>query len=191
MVKHIGELHVVPLGTLDRDIAPLLADSLARQFRCRAVSIAPIPHPTDGWEPGRGQHQAGALLDYLERSGRREGIFLLGVTERDLWLPGLNFVFGAADAHSRVAVISLARLGEEYYGRPTDPDLFLLRACKEGTHELGHTLGLGHCDDPCCIMFFSDSLADTDRKGPGFCVWCADLLAGGDMVRYMEGPFSD
>jgi len=70
------------------------------------------------------------------------------------------------------AVISLARLRPEFYGSPPDAPLLLKRAVKEAIHELGHTHGLGHCRDPRCIMCFSNTLHDTDVKGPGFCAAC-------------------
>ena len=35
--------------------------------------------------------------------------------------------------------------------------------------EMGHTFGLAHCDDPNCVMWFSNNLAETDRKGTRFC----------------------
>jgi archaemetzincin len=37
---------------------------------------------------------------------------------------------------------------------------------------LGHTYGLVHCRNPHCVMFFSNSLIDTDVKGPDFCQKC-------------------
>lgn len=187
----IEEIRVVRLGMLVKDISTELVGFISRRFHCRILPIDTMPLPAEGWDPGREQHQAEALLDYLAASDRSAGCFLLGVTERDLWLPGMNYVFGAAQPRDRVAVISLARLREEFYGRPADPLLFLLRAVKEGVHELGHNLGLGHCGNPRCIMFFSNALADTDRKGPGFCDWCRELLDGGGKGTAMEGPFGD
>src|SRR5207244_9928385 len=49
------------------------------------------------------------------------------------------------------------------------------RVVKTAVHELGHTLGLGHHGaNPQCVMFFSEKLADTDRKSRDFCRACAD-----------------
>lgn len=47
---------------------------------------------------------------------------------------------------------------------------------KEAVHELGHTFGLVHCIDPKCVMFFSNSLADTDNKNTKFCKKCIKLF---------------
>lgn len=187
----IEEIRVVRLGMLVKDISAELAGFISRRFHCRMLPTDTMPLPSDGWDPVREQHQAGALLDYLAASVPPPGCLLLGVTERDLWLPGMNYVFGAAQPNGCVAVISLARLREEFYGRPADLLLFLLRGVKEGVHELGHSLGLGHCGNPRCIMFFSNSLADTDRKGPGFCDWCREILDGGERGSLTEGPFGD
>jgi archaemetzincin len=49
---------------------------------------------------------------------------------------------------------------------------------KEAVHELGHMFGLDHCSDLRCVMHFSNSLADTDRKGRDFCPSCRARLDG-------------
>jgi archaemetzincin len=75
---------------------------------------------------------------------------------------GLNFAFGLAT--DRKALISLERLRPEFYWMPEDDDLFECRALKEAMHELGHVLGLNHCPDRNCVMYFSNSIPDTDVK---------------------------
>jgi archaemetzincin len=44
---------------------------------------------------------------------------------------------------------------------------------KEIFHELGHAIGLKHCEHRGCVMRFSDSLADTDAKGEELCAYCS------------------
>jgi archaemetzincin len=166
---------VISLGSLPPAMLGFLEEGLRRELGAAVRRGENLPLPASCSE-GRGQCQGEPFLAALAAVQEPGTEFILGVTGVDLTVPGLNFVFGLADPRSRCAVISLARLYPEFYGRPRDPRLFKERALKEAVHELGHLLGLGHCPDPACIMFFSNSLSDTDRKGPGFCPRCRELL---------------
>lgn len=39
-------------------------------------------------------------------------------------------------------------------------------------HEFGHVFSLAHCSDPKRALHFSNTLADSDYKGKGFCERC-------------------
>jgi archaemetzincin len=88
----------------------------------------------------------------------------------DLFLPDAAYVIGDADRDAGAAIFSLARLSSG------DPDLVRRRAQVETVHSAGHLLGLSHCGDFRCAMFFSRDAADSDRKGPGVCASCRAAL---------------
>ncbi|MFQ5892664.1 MAG: hypothetical protein ACE5HW_07710, partial [Candidatus Methanofastidiosia archaeon] len=55
-------------------------------------------------------------------------------------------------------------------------EVFLERVLKEAIHELGHTFGLRQCKNSRCVMFFSNSLWDTDYKSKEYCEICRSYL---------------
>jgi archaemetzincin len=168
-------VRLVSVGTLPPALLGFLEEGIRRQLGAIVRSGGNLPLPASCPE-GRSQYPGAPFLTALAAARASGEEVVLGVTGVDLTTPGLNFVFGLADPATRCAVISLARLYPEFYGQPRNPGLFKARAVTEAVHELGHLLGLGHCPDPACVMFFSNSLGDTDRKGPGFCVLCRELL---------------
>jgi archaemetzincin len=98
------------------------------------------------------------------------------VTEIDLYIPVLTFVFGEAQLSDGGAVVSAHRLRQEFYGMPTDPELLHQRLLKEALHELGHTYGLRHCPDYNCVMSASNGVERIDLKRDEFCPACAQLM---------------
>ena len=164
------------IGTIDSDILNTLKENLNQVFGC-PVEIAPqIRDFSQTYDSERKQYLAPLLLDKLKTSAKANDEKVLGIIDVDLYAPGLNFVFGQADTISGVAIISLYRLRQDYYSLPSDNALFLDRATKEAVHELGHTFGLGHCSNVECVMHFSNSLPDTDRKQAIFCSQCRPKL---------------
>jgi archaemetzincin len=129
--------------------------------------------PPGAYNRKRRQYHSTRILAEINKHVRQvKADRVLGVTEVDLYVPQLNFVFGEAACPGNVAVISLFRLRPEFYGQSADVELFVNRSVKEAVHEIGHTLGLGHCLNPRCVMFFSNSIWDTDHKGKTFCEKC-------------------
>ena len=132
-----------------------------------------------GYVVGRHQIDAQALLDSIQTYKHRHGIDdpVLLVVNQDLFRTGNSFVFGLARQQVGAAVVSSARLSNEYYGRPSDDDDLIDRITKEGAHEVGHLLGLDHCSNGECIMFKPDTLDELDRKKKMLCPACSAALA--------------
>lgn len=160
---------------VERPVLEMLQRRLAEFFPWSVQLGQQIGLEEDEFVPSRGQYRAALVLKRLRKLGP-SGDFRLAIAGADLFEAGLNFVFGEADARHDCAIISLNRLSGEYPGWPLTQDLFYHRVLTEAVHEIGHLVGLGHCPEPSCVMHFSNSLVDTDRKGPGFCKDCRSLL---------------
>jgi archaemetzincin len=170
-------LTLVPIGRVERAHLTSLAEGLASR-----LGVACSIHPDgldDGfaYNPLRGQYHSTEILKRLVRDVPAEAWRVLGVTEQDLYIPILTFVFGEAQVAARGALVSLYRLRQEFYGLPADPPLLAQRVLKESLHELGHTLGLRHCPDYQCVMSPAHAVEKIDLRLTGFCAACAGAMA--------------
>ncbi len=144
-----------------------VAAHLGRVFGLPARVRTDAERPRDSYDPRRRQHASGAILRFLVEHRPAGAAKVLGITDVDLFIPVLTYVFGEAQLGGGAAVVSTARLRER-----ATPRLFLARLAKEAVHELGHTFGLVHCDGSGCVMRRSGTLFEVDAKGTGLCPAC-------------------
>lgn len=166
-------ISLFPVGNIEKEVLEALKVRLKEVFLCEVETHEGIDLPQDAYSPSRNQHSSSFILKELHKilsPGRGEKV--LAISDVDLYVPQLNFVFGEAELGGPMAIISLSRLRQSFYGLPENKALFLERTVKEAIHELGHVYGLGHCPNPECVMHFSNSLLDTDRKEASFCKRC-------------------
>jgi archaemetzincin len=171
-------IRVLAHAELSRDLYRILEEALTEAFPGTRVTIdlqAAAPPPSL-LNPTRGQYSSTMVLQSLRTMARERGERVLDVEAVDLYAGDLNFVFGEADPDTGTAVVSTHRLRPELYGEEPSPGRLLSRLIKEAVHELGHTFRLGHCPNPQCVMHFSNSILDTDIKGPRFCQRCRPRL---------------
>lgn len=140
-------------------------------------TMPPIPVPLESFEARRNQYYSTRILKEMLGNVPRDAFKLLGVTDKDLCIPILTYVFGEAQVGGTAAVVSLARLRQEHYGLTPDPPLLLERLRKECLHELGHTFGLVHCPSRDCVMYLSNTVVDVDTRGRDFCRGCETVVA--------------
>lgn len=158
-------LTLQPVGRVDAAVLRRIGFELAPFGEVQIATEKPLPRRTFGVGPKR---YRAATFDRVCKF--TEGDRVIAITNVELCDPelGLALVFGHADIQGRWAVVSLSEFGGD------GNDKLIERAVKTAVHELGHTLGLGHHDaNPRCVMFFSEKLADTDRKGRDFCPECS------------------
>jgi|Deesub1362A_J573_1020465.scaffolds.fasta_scaffold00010_85 archaemetzincin len=167
-------LYILPLGRLTEALLQALKEALEKVYPKPVTVLQAQALPLYAYDRAQGQCRSGPILQRLARL-RLDGL-VLAVMDGDLYTPGMHFIFGEADPEEGVAVVALARLKEEFHGAEANWPLLLQRAQKEAVHEVGHLFGLSHCPDKACVMYFSSTLKDTDRKEPWPCPRCAERL---------------
>jgi archaemetzincin len=154
-----------------------LAAELARIFQVSCPVHEEIFVADFAYDRSRDQFHSTAILQRMQSLAGDAEARYLGITSLDLCIPILTFVFGEAQLAGRCALVSLHRLGEEFYGLPPNANLLWERLVKESVHELGHVLGLRHCLDWRCVMASTHDVERLDLKGEEYCPSC--LAAAG------------
>ena len=171
---------------MDATILIELLLSLAKNFPSETVTVSDrVRMPSDAYDQRRQQYDSSILLKSL-LSLRLSAERVLGITEADLYTGRLNYVFGEGLSLGQVCVVSTHRLRPEVF-RAESIDLFPQCLLKEATHELGHTFGLSHCRSSTCVMYFSNSIFDTDRKSSSFCNLCQSKIEFMELRRSFGG----
>jgi archaemetzincin len=128
-----------------------------------------IALPSAAFYPVRNRYRADSLIDYLNRI-TPAGHVTIGLTAKDIsttkngikdWgVMGLGFCPGNA------CVASTFRLTETKK---------LMQFFKVAIHELGHTQGLPHCEEPSCFMRDAEGKNPTNEE-KDFCKKCKNFL---------------
>jgi archaemetzincin len=130
--------------------------------------------PRHAYDERRKQWKTAPILRWLLEMGPAGGK-VLGVTDQDLFIPILTYVFGEAQLGGTAAVVSSARLGAGPEG-PDERSVVVERLAKEAVHEVGHAFGLVHCGHAHCVMSRSPAVREVDAKTGGLCAECRAAL---------------
>jgi archaemetzincin len=173
----VGAIHLWVVGPVEDDVVEFLEGFLGRTFGLKTMRMAPLASADFAYDTRRGQYDSTRILLEAFKRAPADATQVLAVTSVDLFIPMLSFVYGQAQLDGRVALLSLARLRQEFYGLPADWPLLLSRAAKEALHELGHSFGLAHCPTSSCAMSLSTHILQVDGKNSEYCPGCNALLA--------------
>jgi archaemetzincin len=164
---------ILGVGQVSWDVLKEVAQALPRIFPDTVCSVIAesLLIPADAYVKRRNQYNSSVILNQIRvfAAGNTGFDRVLGVVDVDVYASGLNYVFGEAYNPGKAALISLYRLKPDFYGETARAEVLGLRTLKEAVHELGHTLGLHHCVKASCVMYFSNSIFDTDKKQSLFC----------------------
>ena len=147
----------------DIDHFDLIARSIDESLNAHARHAGFFDIPEASFNTLRKQYNPEPIMNTISALSENRGELRIGVVNVDIYARGLNFIFGLANPLRRIALVSTYRL--------SGPKLEE-RLAKEVVHEIGHLLGLGHCENAHCVMYFSNTIEDTDNKGKMLCDIC-------------------
>ncbi len=168
---------IVPVGEVSPRVKREASTALRSVYECDVTVHDDQPVPGEAHDDSRGQYRAEDLIEAVSRVGG--GGKNIGITPRDLYYRRRNYVFGLAYLNGSGSVISTHRLRTSSDGGvSTKPavDVFADRVRKEVIHEVGHTLGLEHCDNSKCVMSFSPTVREVDVKEENLCGSCSRIV---------------
>ncbi len=167
-------LTLVPIDPVPLDLARLVARRLRSVLPWRfavAPTLCQAESPCDAT-----LLEADSLLSLLPAHERFDELSI-ALTPREITLPDSGGLLGYASPERRAAVVSLCRLADGTAGVRGGRRILVERIAKEVLHESGHLLGLSHCEEPSCVMRYSQAVHDTDLKQCGFCPGCLKELS--------------
>jgi archaemetzincin len=177
-------LYIVPFGGIEDIVLETLKVRFEEEFGWEIKVGVMLNMPETAYDETRNQYEAIHVLRTVLENIPQDASRVLAIVNEDLFIPMLTFVFGQAQIQGKIALMSLARLRQEYYGLLPNSSLYLSRVEKEAMHEVGHTFGLVHCSEKQCVMALANAIQQVDGKKTEYCHSCTILLR--DRLRSLE-----
>ena len=178
----LAKIYIMPLGEeLPSSDVAFVVLALSVFFPHPVVTGDAVPLPRTAFYPARSRYRAEKLLDHLESLTREDAQVVMGLTDVDISTTKDQYedwgILGLATLGGRQCVISRfrAKRGAD------DAHHTRIRLAKVVVHEVGHTLGLEHCENEGCLMEDGKGTVKTTDREFDFCDACR--AAVGDAVR--------
>lgn len=176
MISKKKSIGVVPLGNIPEIDLQVIADHITGCFKLDAQILPPLEPPDHAFDERRLQYNAAIVIEAMESMQFGNHDKVIGVLNKDLFIPIFTHVFGEARQGGACGLISLFRLTKNPDGSTPSRSVIEERAAKIALHEVGHLIDLLHCEHKQCLMHFSGGIDEVDDMSLELCEYCSIYL---------------
>lgn len=170
------ELFIAPVKFHNMPLLQNLIEELSKRFSSDIKVIDLKLNIDNFFSAERKQYFSTQIIaEAIKLTDKFDGKIVM-LTDVDIFVPALTFIFGEAQLNGKHSILSVCRLYEEFYSNISNKHLLLERTIKEALHELGHCFGLRHCLDWDCVMHSSPGIEEVDIKGISYCRKCSSSI---------------
>ena len=177
--NHPDIIAIQPYGQVDIRVIQTLQEKIHLFYKYEVIVLPQKDIPEDLYYKPGNQYNAGTLIRRMKNEYPEKYFKILGVTERDIYHKKNNNpyygIIGLGLVGGKTAIVSTFRLKKA--GGEKEEKL-LERVVKSSVHEIGHLLGLKHCDKTtyCIMQSARASVLTIDKKELKFCPFCLEKL---------------
>ena len=172
----VENISLISFGYFEKKLLEMVVYDIEREFSIPVKIKEGYLDLSLFYDSPRGQYDGNKLIKEIDSAFSSDTQKTIGIFNIDLFIPILTYIFGQAFLNGRCGIVSIFRLKNEPYGLNTNEVIFTDRFRKEIIHELGHTFGLIHCQNPTCVMRSSTYVEDIDQKSHHLCNKCTSEL---------------
>ena len=167
---------LISCNHFEKDVIDNIVEDITREFHYPVIFKEYDFNISNFYYPVRRQYNADNILKVLSELALSGSFKKIGLFSVDLFIPILTYIFGQAILNGDTGIVSLYRLRNELYGLEQSKAILNERLKKVIIHEIGHMLGLIHCQNPVCVMRSSTYVEDIDQKSQNLCIKCRSKI---------------
>ncbi|WP_299826001.1 zinc-dependent metalloprotease family protein [uncultured Pontibacter sp.] len=169
-----GKIALVPFGEIRNSEVQYVKAQIEKFYGFEVDVLNRAKMPANAFYKPRSRYKASKVLDHLIATKSVEYDKVIALSNDDISAKVKGYkdwgVIGLAYLGNSACIVSTYRLGKQ----KVSSDRFKSRLAKASLHELGHTLGLPHCDrtDYCFMNDAKGKVSTIDRANLTLCDYC-------------------